>query len=148
MPANRNELYESIENSFRTNNTTKTKYRTVFLRKIVFLVQFPNNHYFSVSESEQHKETISGYDVSTFIAVEIIGSLHNIGSALGYPVGLIYERFGRLFSFGFALVLTAIPLVLLFASQYTITFYQTYWQLLGLWLFLFGMKIDCQKRFD
>ena len=86
--------------------------------------------------------------MSTCIAVEIIGSVHNIGSVLGYPVGLIYERFGRLFSFGLAFVLTGTTLSLLFASQYTIAFYHTYWQLLGLGIFLFGMKFDCQKRLE
>ena len=73
-----------------------------------------------------------------FILVEIIGSWCNIGSGLGYPAGLIYERIGRFCSFAFALVLTGSSMMLLFATQYTATFYSTNWGLMGLYLFLYG----------
>ena len=124
--------------------------------KIMYMVCMFEGYTLFVVDKEQSlylnsgnaEKTASGQDELICFPVEIIGSVSNIGSALGYPAGLIYEQFGRFHSFGLALGLTGIPLLLLFASQYSIMFYHTYWPLLGLWFFLFGMRLDIRSHFE
>ena len=94
--------------------------------------------------SDRFFKHLAVLDINCF-AVEIVISAGTLGSRLGYPAGLVYIYFGHLRSFFAALLLTGIPMLFLFATQYTTTFYHRNWQLLALYLFLYGMDIYYRK---
>ena len=68
----------------------------------------------------------------------MIASMGNLGAALGFPVGLIYERLFAQKTFLLSSMLTVLPALMLFSSTYVVSFYQNHWYFLVFYWFLYG----------